>query len=324
MDRCPSELHHRIFSLACTDGGRIGCTLSLVSRRIHATSTPVRFYTVALCSLPRMRLFLDLLRTKPILPIVSHLFLDDRNERPSGEKPLEVVASIISIIAPSLVTLSGSVKRISNGYASVIPQELDLSLLRDLSLIVGSTWADSDKPVHLPRLTSLRRLHSWDSVSLSSIPHINAFTRAAPNLTQIRLSNITHFPKLASVLRNALDGNGEVQEGGVIVEVPAGLKHLVIQMGPDIDWGWCGTGGMLRAELHCELVILALRSSRVELIPERKYTTEECMEDWLDVVEGGDGCWSIPPREMDEQTRNAKQNATNVNLEGLDEWVWDD
>ena len=48
LEDLPFELLEQIFYLACTDGGRTGCSLSLVSKHIRAASISTRFLSVAL------------------------------------------------------------------------------------------------------------------------------------------------------------------------------------------------------------------------------------------------------------------------------------
>ena len=48
MDKLPLELLEDIFVLACRDGGRTGCVLSLVSTHIRAVSRAIRFHTICL------------------------------------------------------------------------------------------------------------------------------------------------------------------------------------------------------------------------------------------------------------------------------------
>ncbi|OJT03828.1 hypothetical protein TRAPUB_5517 [Trametes pubescens] len=50
LESLPNELLFIIFQLACTDGGRTGCNLALVSKSIHATSRAARFHSVSLLS----------------------------------------------------------------------------------------------------------------------------------------------------------------------------------------------------------------------------------------------------------------------------------
>ena len=48
MDKLPLELLEDIFVLACRDGGRTGCALSLVSAHIRAVSRAIRFHIICL------------------------------------------------------------------------------------------------------------------------------------------------------------------------------------------------------------------------------------------------------------------------------------
>lgn len=47
MDQFPVEVWLEILRFACTDGGKTGCSLSLVSKYIHNISLEVRFQCVA-------------------------------------------------------------------------------------------------------------------------------------------------------------------------------------------------------------------------------------------------------------------------------------
>ncbi|KAL1945739.1 hypothetical protein VTO73DRAFT_1741 [Trametes versicolor] len=61
MDTLPLETLQRIFQLACTDGGRTGNSLSLVSRGIHSAARTTRFHSIALIASPRrLQSFLNL------------------------------------------------------------------------------------------------------------------------------------------------------------------------------------------------------------------------------------------------------------------------
>ncbi|KAI0363542.1 hypothetical protein BV20DRAFT_975566 [Pilatotrama ljubarskyi] len=48
LEDLPTELLYEIFRLACTDGGRTGCSLSLVSHRVRVLSRAARFNTLTL------------------------------------------------------------------------------------------------------------------------------------------------------------------------------------------------------------------------------------------------------------------------------------
>ncbi|CDO76436.1 hypothetical protein BN946_scf184781.g13 [Trametes cinnabarina] len=79
MDRLAIELITLVAFYACNDGGKTGCTLSLVSRRIRDASRPARFFSVSLITSPaQIENFLDCLqkernRSVEMLPRVRHL-----------------------------------------------------------------------------------------------------------------------------------------------------------------------------------------------------------------------------------------------------------
>ncbi|KAI0657887.1 hypothetical protein C8Q70DRAFT_246978 [Cubamyces menziesii] len=56
FDTLPYDLLEQIFRNACTDGGRTGASLSLVSKRIRAPSRPFRFFSVSLLTGTRWQL----------------------------------------------------------------------------------------------------------------------------------------------------------------------------------------------------------------------------------------------------------------------------
>lgn len=76
MDRLPAELWMHICSLACTDGGRTGRSLSLVSRRFHELSNPYILQCLALSTPRHIRLLADMLEsTEYTGPGVKSLFI---------------------------------------------------------------------------------------------------------------------------------------------------------------------------------------------------------------------------------------------------------
>lgn len=83
MEKLPAELMLTIFAFACTDGGRTGCALSLVSKHIREVSRPLRFYSIALGRSPRkLQLLVNRLEDEQVMlglcgtkPRVRHLFL---------------------------------------------------------------------------------------------------------------------------------------------------------------------------------------------------------------------------------------------------------
>jgi hypothetical protein len=61
----PTEIWHKIFALACVDGGATGCALSLVSRRFRELSAGTRLQSVAVSGLSDIRSLLGVLQELP-------------------------------------------------------------------------------------------------------------------------------------------------------------------------------------------------------------------------------------------------------------------
>lgn len=118
MERCPPEIHVRIFSYACTDDGTTGCALSLVSHYFREVSYPCQWQCISLAGFKRVvRLAREtqvIRRRKP----VYHLFLSDRYSPPPNCYPhpedhtayelelLPALCTIMEYASDSLETLS--------------------------------------------------------------------------------------------------------------------------------------------------------------------------------------------------------------------------
>ena len=84
MEHLPVETLHQIFVLACTDGGRTGARLSLVSSAIRNAARPIRLHSVALRRWCSVASFLKAYKAdraaveaegKGYAPIVRHLLV---------------------------------------------------------------------------------------------------------------------------------------------------------------------------------------------------------------------------------------------------------
>ena len=286
-----------IFTLACTDGGRTGCALSLVSRQIRGTSSLVRFHTISLHGIPRMRSFLDTVKKQVSCPIITHLFLYDGGleGRPYfGEDALSVITSIVSIFSPFLETFSGSLVWTGVTYNSLFPSGIDLSLLQELSVNVSPAL---DLDVALPNLPKLRRLHKWGRIrGWEDMLDVNAVIKVAPKIAQIRLSDLNLAQMVPAILDAALSQDPTRDEEGFKLRFPDNLEQLFVQCASIDDEGWCGTNRERHSDIKAALSKLAEDYEKVIVVPECNYTIEDCMEDWLEMIEGKGGWGRIPPR----------------------------
>ncbi|KAH9926843.1 hypothetical protein B0H21DRAFT_137294 [Amylocystis lapponica] len=90
-DQFPAEIWTRIFSLACTDDGSTGRSISLVSTYIHDVSLPIQLQSIALAGHRQLHRFADMLeRRPPHLRNVRNLCVS--HESPQSAEGLENAA----------------------------------------------------------------------------------------------------------------------------------------------------------------------------------------------------------------------------------------
>ncbi len=220
MDTIPPELLLKIFSYLCTDidtTTKAGCTLSLVSRRFRSVSFLILYETISLKSIGRMRHFLEMLQNASSVPVIKHLFLDDGgcDEGPDsgGVTPIDVCTAIITLAAPTLITLAGDLRTIGFTYADLPSSSTSFVFphLRDFSLGCRNMSANkiTTAEAGFPHMPNIQRLHKFDVLKTEEdILDINLFTtptaKVAPHLTHIRISNFDLLSTLPRILSTAL------------------------------------------------------------------------------------------------------------------------
>jgi hypothetical protein len=91
MDRCPDEILHDIFVLACTDDGTTGRRLSITSRRIRRVASAVRYRYIAVFGAAQLKAISVLLEAGPPSIRVEHLLV---SLKPQQHRVTETVSSI--------------------------------------------------------------------------------------------------------------------------------------------------------------------------------------------------------------------------------------
>lgn len=115
MERCPVELLAKICRNACTDGGRTGCSLSLVSHYVHNVVQPFRYHSIFLTSSTSALTFARHLQGLHNAPAIRYLFIsvfmnskqwgDDWASEDELSALDTAVATVIRITAPQLRVL---------------------------------------------------------------------------------------------------------------------------------------------------------------------------------------------------------------------------
>lgn len=237
METLPLEILHAIFTLACNDGGRTGCTLSIVSRYIRAAALPIMLRTVVVRGVPQMQALATLLDKRvPGNRMVRYLFLTDVRCRPRLALPpglslstamggfnstmemdrgigvheheipraaeikrTSAIQLILTLTAPTLTSLSLVIQQCK--YAAILLPILlpRLAELTTLMHIRDPTLAVLSLE-SLPRLSCLRR---WNiniyNLGVESAYLVRRISRVAPRLTHLRLCSV---PSKASPYRS--------------------------------------------------------------------------------------------------------------------------
>ncbi|GJE99623.1 hypothetical protein PsYK624_158940 [Phanerochaete sordida] len=323
MDHFAVETWLQIFTLACTDGGYTGRSLSLACQRMRAIVQPVHLQTVSLIDEEKLYAFVRALEVWSPPVTIRHLLIftnprveegEDTEEEldNKGAKEVEVnyskeqhttaelqqsIDKVLAAAAPNVKTLV-----IQEPRYSLFSAKLVFPALRDLT-INEADFDFSPNPSHFP---SLRRMH----ISSYFAGHTGDFwlelAHFAPGLTHLRLSGVTHSTDVPSFLQVLLHISSDNPlavspdpEASAIAEKLLALRHVVVQPLDYQNKGLCGTGRVMHRRMMKELRSVAEASGRgkgvgkLRLMPKgRYYGFEDAWKDWLDVIEGGAGPWA--------------------------------
>ncbi|KAI0345954.1 hypothetical protein BDW22DRAFT_1370326 [Trametopsis cervina] len=236
MDKCPPEIHARIFSYACTDDGTTGCHLSLVSRYIHQVSSPYRWQCLALAGFKHVAQFADVLEGVKQKRPIYHLFLSDR--RPYvidtqtnfdhfmeyDTKFVPAMMQILRLAGPTLQTLSlfseacfvDGAMAVKHCLSIPYPQlkELTLRACCTPSQLTGTFRGDTI-PCNTPELTLLHLAlpyHGFSSDNLQATH--NLVQSISPNVEQLRFTMLDKWGnrRVVEVIHSELADSGIVSD----------------------------------------------------------------------------------------------------------------
>jgi hypothetical protein len=229
LEDLPNELLEDILREACTDGGRAGCALSLVSWRMHNVGAPYRYRSIALSGNSQICVFRDLLHTLQAqglsVPPVEALFLqcirprvrlwDDAQTKfdttglvldpESSSLPLQVSSSSDPlnqpILQPAVVDEDAPLEQDYVEWAPSIVSLLSIiaPTLRSLALVMDCLQVTTLVPVALPSLAELTCMKFfWEINAVLNAPHWPQnqiyLDRKLPVLRRLHLVNSHHSP----------------------------------------------------------------------------------------------------------------------------------
>ncbi|KAG6837356.1 hypothetical protein H0H93_010958 [Arthromyces matolae] len=244
----PTEVYQEIFEYACTDHGKTGPSLALVSRHFRETSRRYQFQSVAIQGVKQLHSFARYLSGLPpnscrvrflcisvvldSLPKTTkyrHLMEDGMLDFWEHEKTIsDDLLQVLYHVSWSLTTLH----LISNLRRTSLLPSIPIPFLRSLTIhgpLRPMTHAIEDLPL-FPHLThlSLRLIQGYPPTALRCI------SKQAPSLRSLSFSMDRPLPELSRDLTRTLKLDSHTSLG---LAIPASITHIHIRhvVGPAID-----------------------------------------------------------------------------------------
>jgi hypothetical protein len=176
----PPEIWHKVFKNACVDGGKTGCALSLVSRRIRDASSKTRLRSVSVVGLERLKSLLHVLENTPEdNRRVTFLFIAARPLDPDvvDRRTFQHLWRLHKTGIDTLIGLAGPSDQTLDDWQTVYPVVATLVAphIEVLTLHVSRTLLGTPLPpdVHFPVLRDLTfgQVSVLDNLSLLPLLH---------------------------------------------------------------------------------------------------------------------------------------------------------
>ncbi|KAI0780486.1 hypothetical protein BD413DRAFT_463607 [Trametes elegans] len=322
MDRLAIELLINVFSLACTDGGYTGCSLSLVCKHFNTISRPLRFQSIAINgSLRKLERFVSRLHSEHALrgaygsvPVVRHLFLFTLSMPPlaipdkgsdSRDDYFALVATLMRLVAPKLETLTFLQCKWDVPLTLPFPRLRELTVGEGVVSLVPRAW---DGAALYP---TLERLHLVSN--LPFIPYgradIAQWARFAPALSHLRVSEFDWLPIEANLDLARAPTPEQEQEQTESARVAAcfpRLHRVVLQPCPAPATPRAGSWEALavsnrftmdlcrRSWATARVLVCLLPAATDRSVPTQERCVRQAREDWEARLNGQMGCWDVP------------------------------
>ncbi len=232
METLPCELLEKIFEFSCTDGGRTGCSLSLVSKRFRDVSSGMRFDTVALCSgsatqLSSFRSTYTAAYTNPVAatPRLRHLCITNPKgltDPRDSSLFLNELTALLRVVSPYLQSLAYISTNPRYGVCLLDGRFGVWSALREL-IVVGRgvtvpgselhrRLTETGGPERFPRLKHLHLFNPRD--------RLEQWAKHIPRLTHLRVSGADNVTTFAAQLKQAVCSGTQSESGETFSLVP--------------------------------------------------------------------------------------------------------
>lgn len=289
MDTFPIELHAYILEFACTDDGTTARSISLVSSYFNKIVRQFLYQSIAVSGYDNIRTLETRLSAIPAhLRRTRNLYIADTSNTPDGAKlTTPHLTRLLALLSPTIESLS---LQCANPRTSTVLISFLFGLhhpcLRELA--VTGYYPFPHLPRAMPRLT---HLHLNGNRNPHGLLMVGGLEAACPNLTHLRISGLQGARSFTKELAEAVEGSGEDEEL-FVAKLPPKVRHIYIQPGaaalvakptsvkPSPD-------DYMMETLHSLVNNHGVRCALVQ--------SEEgagAKADWINLLEGGDGCWA--------------------------------
>ena len=197
--KCPIEIFDEIFSVACTDGGATGRSLSAVSKRICEVSKGFKYHTLVVQQ-HQLRSLAVVLRSLPLSARrVVRLAIHSESSTPLEDRFFDTDKNrVLALVAHSLCIL----EVVANRAQFLLP--ITLPSLRDLTLH-GEVTTEKLTKRNMACYPALKHFHLKDAyIEGERIPLFPPITRVAPTLEVFKLSPSERFYGILPAIKDFL------------------------------------------------------------------------------------------------------------------------
>lgn len=300
MNTFPTEIWDICIRRACRDGGQSGRTLSEVSRYIRHVSAPYRYFSLTIRSCKRLEDFLSMVERAPFNSVrIQNLFIILLEDGFSDSAEItDVLRRFYSGPASQLKTLFSSVNGGFNWdwLRTVLPAE---SLLHLEGVVTVHSGVDHHQ--YFERLWGLdtevsvfpilRRFH----VAMADQPNFSSDSLAVltPDLTDAIQTGV--LPAAYFINESARSAFIEVVAKCFADLAPSVRSYTfnvqIKDTSAETLYAFERCAQALQKEAHRIRPGAELSIKHVTKV----YTEADAFSDWLDVINGGDGCWRREP-----------------------------
>jgi len=302
MNVLPVEMHSVICEFACTDDGRTGRSLGLVSKYYREVVHPFRYQSIAVVGQSQVAELSYRLQKTPPTQRVRNIFISDAApDNESGIPPQHGASQITRLLglvssAVETLTLHCDNPRTSTSLLAFL-FGLHYPYLRELTVV--GYYPFPHVPNAMPRL---KFLHLNGNRNPHGLLQMGGLDVVCPELTHLRISGLSRATAFAAELVEAMTGDDDASQALFNAMLPPNVRHIVIQPDFPVHTSAKFAAARLSDDSMMEQFggivgnAAITRDMQFTLLKRSGDTTSTSKRQWLERLNGGLGCWDMQIR----------------------------